>query len=164
MHWMISPWMIATSADGGWKWLDFEWSHRADYSWCLHCFFSGPLLCSITMVACSWECHGCYMFFIFFHQGKFRRISCAYFTISIVLQACLSMSTLRGRFMHHSFPVDQCGIPLSCNFFHLLMLLVVCIGRGSQGRDGLEGWFYSQSAEKEPRKIAKWWSQTCGAK
>jgi hypothetical protein len=34
-------------------------------------------------------------------------------------------------------------------------ILVVCIGRGSQGRDGLEGWFYSQSAEKEPRKIAK---------
>jgi hypothetical protein len=96
-----------------------------------------------------------YMFFIFFHQGKFRRISCAYFTISIVLQACLSMSTLRGRFLHHSFPVDQCGIPLSCNFSHLLMLLVVCIGRGSQGRDGLEGWFYSQSTEKEPRKIAK---------
>jgi hypothetical protein len=55
----------------------------------------------------------------------------------------------------HSFPVDQCGIPLSCNFFHPLMLLVVCIGRGLQGRDGLEGWFYSQSAEKEPRKIAK---------
>ncbi len=133
-----------------WKCLDFEWSHKADYSWCLHCFFSGLLLCSIIMVACSWECHCCYMFFIFFHQGKFRRISCAYFTISIVLQACLSMSTSRGRFLHHSFPVDQCGILLSWNFSHLLMLLVVCIGRGSHGRVGS----FHNPQRKNPERLA----------